>query len=135
MRELKFRVWSKRDKRFITNDCFVAVTNKGWIYFDTLSVSGPRLNPDLYDILLYTGLVDKQGREIYEGDILEFESQSWLDALNGEPMKKRKEVISWDGERLCWWVGLPEQGFKPNMSTDNAQFLIVGNIYEKVGGA
>lgn len=67
MREIKFRVWSKHTKKMF-DDGFYISQNSDLFQDDSLDYK----SKDLYEVMQYTGLKDKNGTEIYEGDILKF---------------------------------------------------------------
>ncbi len=116
MRELKFRVWDKLQNQMIV------VKQLNWYKnMDRLLVNGCWVDPDR-PLMQYTGLKDKNGKEIYEGDVL---ATDW--------MVKKKEpgyLVKWE-----------EYGFSPfdfvldkrdNFTVFGAlyNFQIIGNIYE-----
>jgi len=72
MREIKFRVWHKEKKEML-KPTFIAVNNlDNVLYYDTLADEWFRIkNPENLALMQYTGLRDMNGKEIYEGDILE----------------------------------------------------------------
>jgi uncharacterized phage protein (TIGR01671 family) len=63
--EWKFRVWDKTSKEFAGKG--FSLTNSGSILRYNKEVE----NPDNYILHLFTGVLDKYNKEIFEGDIVE----------------------------------------------------------------
>ena len=120
-REIKFRVWDNVDKKYLSLKDYqdlgaIEVENDGTLTLSTRYrfLTSMMIMPERFVPQQYVGLKDKNGVEIYEGDLI----------LIGE--KRRKvEVIFKDGSfgYLYNGVCVPFQYQSPE---------VIGNIYEKI---
>ena len=117
MREIKFRVWDTSKKYFSVDRMLVFVLE------DIIGNPHHReivRSPDLYPLMQYTGLKDKNGKEIYEGDIYITDIIRRIGEKIGVEMpvsSEKKQIVEW---QRC--------GFSP--IEDEERIEIIGNIYE-----
>lgn len=116
-REIKFRVWSKDLKCY--DDYFELSPH--WGDFSGI------LDDNAFVIEQYTGLRDKNGKEIYEGDIIQ-ETIITDDTTDGT---YRYEVY-WDEDTLCWSIkGISDIDYhlRDDLWETNASREVIGNIH------
>lgn len=79
MREIKFRAW-------VTEDYPRDSVQNTILTHDELSIDGALDGHEVGNVILmqYTGLKDKNGKEVYEGDILGFDKYEWYRAFGAD---------------------------------------------------
>lgn len=112
MREIKFRAWDKISKQMIQNVIMFDIQKPG---------------SKGYKLMQYTGLKDKNGKKIYEGDIVKSFGESFMkllvvqfemDVAFGYTIRE-VDIFNKKGYEKSWW---------PLHNGWNLK--IIGNIYE-----
>lgn len=125
MRNIKFRAWHKDIKEMF--EVGQITLKKGiWDYQPEdrkyIGMSIP-YQPS-FILMQYTGLHDKNGQEIYEGDIVYCQTK----------FGKAKAIIKFiDGKFVAYWNSAlthPENGHHIACYEINKRFEVIGNIYD-----
>jgi len=110
----KFRVWCKNNREWETHE--VLMNQDGILFHVKLGGAFLPLNPDTHIPVFFTGLKDKNGKEIYEGDRVR--------ALKHNESPFVNEIVWRDG--VLWfgnWNWIEFQNIFRSIE-------IIGNIYE-----
>jgi uncharacterized phage protein (TIGR01671 family) len=128
MREIKFRAWDKTKKMFLPLDAFAAYTAlpnclitmvEDWENYR----AGEFGYTDYFELMQFTGLKDKNGKEIYEGDVLRYVSKNPFSL--GEARKVRVYYI--DARFWCNGSGI---GIYLGELLVEERCEVIGNIHE-----
>jgi uncharacterized phage protein (TIGR01671 family) len=139
MREIKFRAWDGKEMTTTFE-----VSSQGVVKFTPLGQSPKYL--EHYKLMQFTGLLDKNGKEIYEGDILRWhlkkgrvfseisEQDDPLAQLLGvKPGEVSEDTICTDTVEFhdgYFFLMCPDTGGGAFLNRENENAEIIGNIYE-----
>lgn len=113
MRELEFRAWWKDTKRFL--DCdewYMTCSGAKHLHYAIMPYSD-----DDFIVEQYTGLKDKNGKKIYEGDIVRYAIRP-----------SRTTVVEWWSGEEEYYPCCTTSGFSLPYSEDG--YEVIGNVHE-----
>ena len=128
-RDIKFKIWDTGNKKFLSLKDYQAmgaieVENDGTL---TLSprfrfLTSMMIMPERFIPLQYTGLKDKNGKEIYEGDVLNNTAVNFKFIVKFENTKYILQKLEYPDDALDmndYFHRIP------------TMFEVIGNIYDK----
>lgn len=120
-RELKFRAWNSKTKEF------------EFFELHNVTVSDNLLCQHQYPVQQFTGILDKNGKEVYEGDVIKY--SRLFEASPNEPahIKELTSFIRYEDAKF----GFDLKGFNDmfnDLSNEEAHdgynVEVIGNIFE-----
>lgn len=110
MKNIKFRAWDKINEEMIPWGRLLNGYNLRNVF----------MGPEMSGLILmqYTGLKDKNGVEIFEGDIYRYEY------LTGSGVEYRNSVVEWETTEVAY------EGVFHGYELNNYEVEVIGNIYQ-----
>jgi len=114
----KFKVWCKTNKKWNNKECVISESGKLYEVWDNLIIE---LKKENHVICHATGLKDKNGVEIYEGDVVHYKNS----------LEQTKGIVKFGGCRFYYkWVDITEPDGAMYFFQCEKELEIIGNVYD-----
>lgn len=135
MREIKFKVWDKNKEVFIPEDVYAIINRTSFNAFGVMITDwqdykeGEYFYDNAQELVLFTGLKDRNGVEIFEGDILESNDA-------GFSAPDQYCAVKYSGSSFvvynpnCCYACKNSFGCICNLDECGNIFEVIGNIYQ-----
>lgn len=107
MTEIKFRAWNPNARMY-------QGYSGGNIHMPLHEAGALASSPIIFEFQQYTGLVDKNGKDVYEGDIVTGGDSTW--------------VVRWEDNTNDIEVGMA--GFGGLVANPSENWEVIGNVHE-----
>ena len=126
-REIKFRAWLKEEKKMVIVET-IDFSEKSIQYLEKNEIMDAYLLRTNFledvELMQYTGLKDKNGTEIYEGDIVKYKFPY------DRRLKHISPVFYMESQASYGVLDIYKNGIPLYTISANNYFEVIGNIYE-----
>jgi len=123
MKEKKFRAWDKELKEWLDPSGFM-LTGNGELYVDDSREWVKPSERDRIELMQFTGILDKNGKEIFEGDIL----KEYWEPCGDDAVVCGEYIGEVFYEDAGYWTRSKNHHHAITETCDS--YEVIGNIYE-----